>query len=305
VLPGTAATNAVTVRNRTRRVGGRLLRDQAKPATAGRTTPSETVVIGLDGGYVRSRQPWERNFEITVGKLLGEDGECIRFAFATNEYERGVRQIHHGLEALRVNEETQITVLSDGDAGLRTVQWEVAPNSEHVLDWFHIGMRFEHLFDAAKGIRKAPMAAHVASWAHDLATRAKWALWNGQADKTLGHLEALHNWTVWEREPGPEVRKLKQNVSDLLRYLRANQDSLPDYGERQGEGEPISTSWVESAVNEIIAKRMAKSQQMRWNRWTVQPFLAVRTAVLNDSLADSFRDWFPGFRPKVVELLAA
>src|ERR1019366_7899216 len=32
VLPDTAATNAVTVRNRTRRVGGRLLRDQAKPA---------------------------------------------------------------------------------------------------------------------------------------------------------------------------------------------------------------------------------------------------------------------------------
>ena len=190
VLPGTAATNAVTVRNRTRRVGGRLLRDQAKPATAGRTTPSETVVIGLDGGYVRSRQPWERNFEITVGKLLGEDGECIRFAFATNEYERGVRQIQHGLEALRVNEETQITVLSDGDAGLRTVQWEVAPNSAHVLDWFHIGMRFEHLFDAAKGIRKAPMAAHVASWAHDLATRA-----NGRC----GMARRTRRWATWKR----------------------------------------------------------------------------------------------------------
>ena len=65
---------------------------------------------------------------------------------------------------------------------------------------------------------------------------------------------------------------------------------------------------MESAINEIIAKRMAKSQQMRWNRWTVQPFLAVRVAVLNDTLADSFRDWFPGFRPvdpKVAELLAA
>ena len=103
VLPGTATTNAVTVRNRTRRVGGRLLRDQAKPAKAVRPTPSETVVIGLDGGYVRSRQPFERNFEITVGKLMGEDGECIRFAFATNEYERGVRQIRHGLEVLGVN----------------------------------------------------------------------------------------------------------------------------------------------------------------------------------------------------------
>jgi hypothetical protein len=54
---------------------------------------------------------------------------------------------------------------------------------------------------------------------------------------------------------------------------------------------------VESAINEIIAKRMSKSQQMRWNRWTVQPFLAVRSSVLNETLQDSFRAWFPGFRP--------
>jgi hypothetical protein len=76
-------------------------------------------------------------------------------------------------------------VLSDGDAGLRMVQLEVAPNSEHVHDWFHIAMRFEHLFDAARAIRNVPLAAHVSAWAHNLATRAKWALWNGQADKTL------------------------------------------------------------------------------------------------------------------------
>jgi hypothetical protein len=31
---------------------------------------------------------------------------------------------------------------------------------------------------------------------------------------------------------------------------------------------------------------MNKKQQMRWNRATVQPFLDVRTAVLNDTLED-------------------
>jgi hypothetical protein len=59
----------------------------------------------------------------------------------------------------------------------------------------------------------------------------------------------------------------------------------------------ISTAFVESSVNEIIAKRMNKKQQMRWNRATVQPFLDVRTAVLNDTLADAFRHRYPGFRP--------
>jgi hypothetical protein len=35
----------------------------------------------------------------------------------------------------------------------------------------------------------------------------------------------------------------------------------------------ISTAFADSSVNEIIAKRMNKKQQMRWNRATVQPFL--------------------------------
>jgi hypothetical protein len=126
--------------------------------------------------------------------------------------------------------------------------------------------------------------------------------------KPQGHLEAIRCWTESERQPTSEVRKLRRFATDLLRYLGANKDSLPIYGERHREGEPISTGWVESAINEIIAKRMSKCQQMRWNRWTVQPFLAVRVAVLNDTLADSFRDWFPGFRPvdtKAEERMAA
>jgi hypothetical protein len=45
-----------------------------------------------------------------------------------------------------------------------------------------------------------------------------------------------------------------------------------------------------------VAKRMNKKQQMRWNRMTVQPFLDVRTAVLNDTLEDAFRHRYPSFR---------
>jgi hypothetical protein len=62
---------------------------------------------------------------------------------------------------------------------------------------------------------------------------------------------------------------------------------------------------MESAVNEIIAKRMNKKQQMRWNRATVQPFLDVRTAVLNDTLEDAFRRRYPRFRPTNGDEVAA
>ena len=42
---------------------------------------------------------------------------------------------------------------------------------------------------------------------------------------------------------------------------------------------------------------MNKKQQMRWNRATVQPFLDVRTAVLNETLEHAFRGPYPPFRP--------
>ena len=54
---------------------------------------------------------------------------------------------------------------------------------------------------------------------------------------------------------------------------------------------------MESAVDEIIAWRMNKRQQMRWSKPTLQPFLDVRTAVLNDTLEGAFRRRHHGFRP--------
>jgi hypothetical protein len=42
---------------------------------------------------------------------------------------------------------------------------------------------------------------------------------------------------------------------------------------------------------------MNKKQRMRWNRAMVQPFLDVRTTVLNDTLEDAFRHRYPGLRP--------
>ena len=93
------------------------------------------------------------------------------------------------------------------------------------------------------------------------------------------------------------IGRLRQRASELLCCLERNEDALVHHAARRRRGQPISTTFVESAVNEIVAKRMNKKQQMRWNRATVQPFLDVRTAVLNDTLEDAFRRRYSGFRP--------
>lgn len=42
------------------------------------------VVVGLDGGYVRSRHQPERHFEVVAGKVIDTRGGQHRFAFVLN-----------------------------------------------------------------------------------------------------------------------------------------------------------------------------------------------------------------------------
>jgi hypothetical protein len=192
---------------------------------------------------------------------------------------------------------TPATVLSDGDAGLRNLQRCVLPEATVVLDWFHIAMRFEHALKAASGLGAATAHAYLGHLTKRNIERAKWRLWHGRWKGCLIKLSGICRWAETRsiREI-TGVRAVQHHLSDLLAYLDANQSALVNYGARRRHGEPISTAFVESAINEIIAKRMLKKQQMRWNRWTVQPFLDVRVAVLDGTLEQSFRRLYPNFR---------
>jgi hypothetical protein len=64
-----------------------------------------------------------------------------------------------------------------------------------------------------------------------------------------------------------------------------------------GEFFPATRAFVETAVDEILSKRMIKKQLTRWNRWTVQPFPDIRVAVLKKTLAGPFRRLYPDFQP--------
>ena len=80
--PSTAARCAIEPAASASVSRGCLPREQQIP-TLTRATPA--VVIGLDGGYLRSRHPRpERNFEVIAGKVFNLDGSQHRFAFARN-----------------------------------------------------------------------------------------------------------------------------------------------------------------------------------------------------------------------------
>jgi len=286
------------VRNRTLRVGAEVVRGHAAGAT-NRPASSGPVVVGLDGGYVRGRHRAEgRRFEVIAGKVIRADGGQHRFAFTRTGPIATTEAFRRALAAAGVGAGTPATVLCDGDAGLWRLQREVSPGATLVLDWWHAAVRFEHALQAARGLGAGTADTHLVDAAVRGLERAKWRLWHGRWPGCRRKLAALCRWT--ERTSMREVvgiGKLRQHVADLLGYLERNQAALVHYAARRRRGEPIATSFVESAVDEIIAWRMAEAQQMRWSRATVPPFLDVRTAVLNDTLEDAFRRRHPGFRP--------
>jgi hypothetical protein len=299
LLPLNGAQNAGTIRNRTQRVGEKVVRQHAIE-TARRTTapPGGAVVVGLDGGYVRSRhRQEERHFEVIAGKVIDAAGTQHRFAFVRNGPATSTDAFAQALAAAGVHADTPATVLCDGDAGLWRLQREVLPGAAVALDWWHVATRFEHALQTARGLGAGAADADLADDAVRNLERAKWRLWHGRWVGCRRKLAGLHRWT--KRKHLREVSgidRLQRHICELLGYLERNEDMLVHYAARRRRGEPISTAFVESAVNEIVAKRMNKKQQMRWNRTTVQPFLDVRTAVLNETLEDAFRHRYPGFR---------
>jgi len=79
-------------------------------------------------------------------------------------------------------------------------------------------------------------------------------------------------------------------------YIKSNQHLIPNYSDRYRYGEIISTSFVESTVNEVISKRMVKKQQMRWTKKGAHRMIQVRIATQNNELRESFCSGYPSMK---------
>jgi hypothetical protein len=157
-------------------------------------------------------------------------------------------------------------------------------------------MRITVLTQLAKGLLlpselSATLAAEL--------QRLKWFLWHGNVFRSLQTVDDIATDLEDEDTGGQQDRdrldKLAKAVREFGGYLAANASAIPNYGERYRAGEIISTSFVESAVNQVISKRMVKKQQMRWSPRGAHLLLQIRTRVLNDTLADDYRRWYPDF----------
>lgn len=99
--------------------------------------------------------------------------------------------------------------------------------------------------------------------------RAKWFLWHGntfRADETLTDLMFEVDGAIEEdreaRRPAHLVlKKLARTLEEFATYIDNNASGIVNYGERHRCGERISTGFVESTINQLIASDLSKSSK--------------------------------------------
>ena len=277
--------------------------------------PGPPLTVGLDGGFVHARDEKHRqagSFEIIVGKSVVEGGGAKCLAFVNREDAKPKRRLFEVMKAQGLQANQQLTFLSDGGDTVRDLQMYLSPESEHLLDWFHITMRLTVMGQYVKGLAtdlasvvKTPVQADgdepdetiidAADVAHRL-ERLKWNLWHGNVRRALQIIDLLEEDLDIDGAPFENGRKLHKAIQEFGHYIAVNRAFIPNYGDRYRHGEAISTAFVESAVNQVVSKRMVKQQQMRWTQQGAHLLLQIRTQALNGDLRGTFCRWYPGMK---------
>jgi hypothetical protein len=263
--------------------------------------PGGPMTVGIDGGYVRDWNNKKSHFEVIVGRSAPWEGEAKRFGFVHGHDDKPKRRLFELLQSQGMQMNQQITFVSDGADNVRDLQFYLNPHAEHVLDWFHLSMRITVLDQYAKGV--ARFDEKLSDEIRENLQRVKWYCWHGNVYKTLHHIrfvemdaEALL-YELEETHPAADhrkPRKLLKAIGEFGNYIENNSAMIPNYGERHRYGEAISTAAVESMVNAVVNKRFCKKQQMQWSKEGAHLLLQNRTRTLNQELADTFRQWYPG-----------
>lgn len=282
--------------------------------------PDGPLAVGLDGGIVRARRgaTGEKGsclFEVIAGKSIlafrRDDPEEVPpsskcFALVRSVDPAPKRRLAALLHAQGLQANQQVTIFSDGGDTVRALPASLLPEAEHILNWFHVTMRLTVLQQCARGLLQVKAREADTRTLDRRVESVKHYLWHGNVAAALEGLADLsldlESWNYDEegeehtRPDSDGAARMLKYVRELETYVRNNASSIANYGERYQNGERISTGFVESAVNQVVSKRMVKKQQMQWTPEGAHLLLQVRTRVLDEDWEATFRGWYPGFR---------
>ena len=156
--------------------------------------PDGPAYVGVDGGFVRDRAgSW---FEVIAGKSVpgfhrnapeddpARPAKCFAFVQAHNDRPR--RRLLDVLASQGYAPNQKLVLMSDGGESVRRLVSRIGPETEHVLDWFHVTMRLTVLRQMAKGACPTDPG-----WMEQRLRDLERLLWHGHARQAVD---------AWDRE---------------------------------------------------------------------------------------------------------
>src|SRR5918994_192644 len=145
VLRVGSAANAGTIRRPLHKVAARHEADLGSEQPVGlesdpdngQPLPQETVIVGIDGGYLRNWYDKKRNFEVIVGKPLATGRNDRYFGLVSSQDDLSDRRLAAVLHSQDLPGSPAVTMLTDGGDSVRALVGVMAPGAVPILDWFH------------------------------------------------------------------------------------------------------------------------------------------------------------------------
>jgi len=284
-LPLEPTETHATVRKRTIRTGEGLDRQAAEEERSAASQVRDRrqlelelpgdrrreFVVSVDTAHVRSADPKSaRNFELVVARCgrggRGEAGGRYFATASTDQYalrDRAFQALQQG----GYRGIGDVAVISDGAEILKRLPRAMPKPTTHIIDWFHIAMKIQPMRQIADHMARPRLDGPETSPSIARRIRAvKWRLWHGRVDRAIRDLQELLD----DLRPADEIEnvstsRLRSLGAQLLTYVVSNRSAIINYGKRYRAGLRVASTLAESAVNSLVGKRMAKSQQMSWS----------------------------------------
>jgi len=237
LLPSSPASQE-SVRNRAHAVALRLEvadRQAAAEVMAVQREPDKTAavderrpVIMLDGAYIRAVPGHQvRNFEAICGKVEHEGHATRRFALVRSVAEQPHALLRAALQEQGWREGDAVTAISDGDPALPALVRSATGGSvEHILDWFHLSMRVQHVEQVMGGLcALEPLPLAPLEQAQVDVERLRHLLWNAHHEKACKALGRITGWAkdaAMLNDPAVEAgaRRLVARCTELRTYSK-------------------------------------------------------------------------------------
>jgi hypothetical protein len=254
--------------------------------------PAEHLTVGIDGAFVKARRTasgQRRQFEILTGRVEKERGRGQAFAVVRDLDRRAKQKVQAVLRRCGRGPQTRLTVLSDGEDGLRGVVGWFGKTCEHRLDWFHVSRRLQKIRKELLYLPARKDFGRCLAFHSRNLDSIKHMLWNDGIEMAEGGLTRFRIGLFQHAYAHPTENRdhfhaIESKLDELRSYLYSHQEATSGYAHAFRRQERVSTAHVESTVNQLINWRFCKKQQMSWTRAGAQALLHVKTAVLNGTL---------------------